>query len=158
MKVLNLQCGAQHVFEGWFSSHEDYASQLERGLLTCPMCGDAAVHKLPSAPRIQRGASRPQADEAAVNAASAQKQQVVGGEAADKLLQAAWLQVARHIMDKTEDVGERFAEEARRMHYGEAKERGIRGQASRAETEALLEEGIEVRALPLPDLLKNSLQ
>lgn len=155
MKVLNLQCAAQHVFEGWFASEEDHASQLARGLLECPLCGDKVVHKLPSAPRLNLGAPRVEAaapvsqQEAAVPGAS---------EPAVQALQAAWLQAARRIVAETEDVGTRFAEEARKIHYGEAEERGIRGQASREEMQALREEGVAVLALPIPDVLKEPLQ
>jgi len=155
MKVLNLQCDAWHVFEGWFASDEDHASQLARGLLACPMCGSKAVVKLPSAPRLNLGAARPEAD--APSQPPVEKRDVVVGDT-EQVLQAAWLQVARRIVAQTEDVGGRFAEEARKMHYGEAQERSIRGQASREETEALLDEGIAVMPLPLPDALKGPLQ
>jgi hypothetical protein len=151
MKVFNLQCSALHRFEGWFASEEDYASQVERGLLECPLCADKTVQKLPSAPRINLGASEAPA------APLADKQALVAGAAA-QALQAAWLQMARQIVSQTEDVGSRFAEEARKIHYGESEERGIRGQASREETEALLEEGIAVLPLPLPEGLKGPLQ
>jgi hypothetical protein len=152
MKVFNLQCSALHRFEGWFASEEDYASQVERGLLECPLCADKTVQKLPSAPRLNLGAS-----EAPVAPQPGQQQALVAGDAA-QALQAAWLQMARQIVSQTEDVGPRFAEEARKIHYGESKERGIRGQASREETEALLEEGIAVMPLPLPEGLKGPLQ
>lgn len=152
MKVFNLQCSAAHRFEGWFASEEDYASQTERGLLECPLCADKTVHKLPSAPRINLGAS-----EAPVAPQAHGQTSLVAGDAA-QALQAAWLQMARHIVSQTEDVGPRFAEEARKIHYGESEERGIRGQASREETEALLEEGISVMPLPLPEGLKGPLQ
>ncbi len=155
MKVFNLQCAAQHVFEGWFVSEDDYASQRERGLLTCPLCGDATVHKLPSAPRLNLNAPREEAATPPVHTPS--QQDVVGG-AAGQALQAAWLQAARRILAETEDVGTRFAEEARKIHYGEAEERGIRGQASREEMQALREEGVAVLALPIPDALKEPLQ
>jgi hypothetical protein len=155
MKVLNLQCDARHIFEGWFASEEDFASQLELGLLACPMCSSKAVAKLPSAPRLNLGATHPQ--EAAPSKTPAPKQDVVMANP-EQVLQAAWLQVARKIVEQTEDVGVRFAEEARKMHYGEAEERGIRGHASREETEALLDEGIAVMPLPLPDALKGPLQ
>lgn len=156
MKVLNLQCAAQHVFEGWFASEEDYASQMARGLLECPLCGDKAVHKLPSAPRLNLGAPRA---EAAVPAAFHHQEVVAGAsEPAVQALQAAWMQAARRIIAETEDVGTRFAEEARKIHYGEAEERGIRGQASREEMQALREEGVAVLALPIPDALKEPLQ
>ncbi|MBI2746733.1 MAG: DUF1178 family protein [Burkholderiales bacterium] len=152
MKVFNLQCSAHHLFEGWFASEEDYSSQVERGLLECPLCADKTIQKLPSAPRLNFGAAQaPQA------ASSADKQAVVTGDPA-QALQAAYLQLARRIVSETEDVGERFAEEARKIHYGETEERGIRGQASPAETEALMEEGIAVMPLPLPEGLKGPLQ
>ena len=73
-------------------------------------------------------------------------------------MQAAWMQMVRRVMAQPEDVGERFAEEARRIHYGEATERGIRGQATAEQTEALLDEGIAVMPLPIPDGMKNTLQ
>ncbi|TFZ08828.1 DUF1178 family protein [Ramlibacter humi] len=147
MKVLNLQCSHQHVFEGWFGSEDEFQGQLQRGLVECPMCGDTGVAKLPSAPRLNLGAqpASPQA-----------KQEVAAMPNAD--MQAAWLKMVRHVMANTEDVGQRFAEEARRIHYGETEERGIRGQASREETEALLEEGIGVLPLPVPKALKGPVQ
>ena len=147
MKVLNLQCGHGHGFEGWFASEDDFQDQLARGLVECPLCADVQVSKLPSAPRLNLGASEP---------AQPAKQEVVS--APNDKLQAAWMQMVRQVMANTEDVGERFAEEARKIHYGESEDRGIRGQASREETEALLEEGIPVLPLPLPKGLKGPLQ
>ncbi len=152
MKVFNLQCSAHHLFEGWFASEEDYTSQVGRGLLECPLCADKTIQKLPSAPRLNFGAV-----ETAQATATQEKQAVVTGDPA-QALQAAYLQLARRIVSETEDVGERFAEEARKIHYGETEERGIRGQASPAETEALMEEGIAVMPLPLPEGLKGPLQ
>lgn len=159
MKVYNLQCQAQHQFEGWFASEEDYARQLEQGMLECPLCGDKAIQRLPSAPRLNLGAAA-SAEEArlpAVAEASQAEQALLPPERL-KALQAAYLQLARQVVAQTEDVGERFAEEARRIHYGEAEQRGIRGQASREETRALLEEGIAVMPLPLPKGFKGTLQ
>ena len=147
MKVLNLQCSHRHVFEGWFGSEEEFQGQLERGLVECPMCGDTGVAKLPSAPRLNLGAQQP---------AAASKQEVAAmPEAA---VQAAWLKMVHHVMANTEDVGAGFAEEARRIHYGETEERGIRGQASPEETQALIEEGIGVLPLPIPKALKGPVQ
>lgn len=151
MKVFNLQCGAHHQFEGWFGSEEDYTGQLERGLLECPLCGDKAVQRLPSAPRLNLGASAPAA---AVPVAG---QEVAAGSEV-QTLQAAYLQLARRIVEQTEDVGVRFADEARKIHYGESEERGIRGQASPEQTRELIEEGIAVLPLPLPQGLKGPLQ
>jgi hypothetical protein len=142
MKVLDLRCTHGHCFEGWFGSEDEFVSQRDGGLLECPMCGDHEVAKLPSAPRLNLGGE------------AEPKQSVT--QSPD--LQTMWLQAVRQVLEKTEDVGERFPEEARRIHYGDAPERGIRGRASRAETDALREEGIEVMPLPLPPVLKGPLQ
>ena len=108
---------------------------------------------MPSAPRLNlSGAGEPAAAPAAVAAAPS----TAGLPTTEQ--QARWLRAMRKLMASTEDVGERFAEEARRIHYGEAEERGIRGQASREEAEALNEEGIEVLPLPMPPALKEPLQ
>ncbi len=153
MKVLDLQCAQHHVFEGWFGSEDDYQSQLTRGLLTCPMCGDASVTKKLSAPRLNLNAT-----EAADNATptSPSLQDVANLEPAQ--LQAALLKMVRHLVANTEDVGNSFPEEARKMHYGEAEARNIRGHATPEETEGLIDEGIAVMPLPLPDVLKEPLQ
>jgi hypothetical protein len=145
MKVLNLQCSNSHSFEGWFASEDDFQAQLGRGLVECPLCGDSAVSKMLSAPRLNLGASFPETRQDVANIP-------------EPALQAAWMKMVRHVMANTDDVGERFAEEARRIHYGETEERGIRGQASAEETEALLEEGIGVLPLPMPKALKGPLQ
>jgi len=149
MKVLNLRCSNGHGFEGWFGSDDDYMDQNGRGLVECPMCGDRVVSRLPSAPRLNlSGAREPQA--------AAGNQPAQPAQAAD--LQAAWLNHVRQVMANTEDVGERFPEEARRIHYGEVEQRGIRGEASPEERRALHDEGIEVVALPLPRALKGPVQ
>ena len=153
MKVLDLQCGSQHVFEGWFASEDDFASQLGRTLVACPMCGDTQITKKLSAPRLNLGHSREAPEPARQEVAT-----IPPESAPDTSLQAAWMAMARRVLANTEDVGPRFAEEARRIHYGETEQRGIRGQASQAETEALLEEGISAMPLALPDALKGQLQ
>ena len=149
MKVLDLQCGQMHVFEGWFASEDDFASQLSRGLVACPMCGDTAIVKKLCAPRLNLGAGR-------ASESTATELVTTGDDAV--ALQAAWLGLALRIVANTEDVGERFAEEARRIHYGESAQRGIRGRASAAETESLVEEGIAVMQLALPEAFKGRLQ
>lgn len=149
MKVLDLQCAQRHVFEGWFGSEEDFSSQCDRGLVTCPVCGDAVITKMLSAPRLNLGNSR--------ELASATRD-LENTPTLEQTLQTAWMAVARHVVATTEDVGSNFAEEARKIHYGEVKERGIRGQASRADTESLIEEGIAVMPLPMPEALKGPLQ
>lgn len=147
MKVLNLQCSQGHGFEGWFASEDAFQDQLGRGLVECPLCADHQVAKLPSAPRLNLGAAEPKPPV---------KQEVVSTPNAQ--LQAAWMEMVKQVLANTEDVGEKFAEEARKIHYGETEERNIRGQASREETESLLEEGIAVMPLPIPKGLKGPLQ
>lgn len=150
MKVLDLHCSTGHVFEGWFASEDDFQGQLQRALVECPVCGDVHVSKKLSAPRLNLGAAAPQAPQPAAG------RDVMA--APDAALQAAWIKAVRHVLANTEDVGERFAQEARRIHYGESEERGIRGQATPEETTALLEEGIGVLPLPIPRALKEPLQ
>lgn len=146
MKVLDLRCANGHGFEGWFGSEDDFLDQNGRGLVECPLCADRVVTRMPSAPRLNlSGAREPDPVPAKVEPAAAD-------------LQALWMQVVRHAIENTDDVGERFAEEARRIHYGETDARGIRGVASPEERHALHEEGIEVLSLPIPPALKGPVQ
>lgn len=168
MKVLNLQCAHQHSFEGWFASEDDFQAQLSRGLIECPMCADKSIQKLPSAPRLNLGGH--DITSAGSQAASSQvaiSNPVRGAEgeatavadipaAKSQAEQAAFLKALRHVMTHTEDVGSQFAEQARRMHYGELEARSIRGQASAREAVELIEEGIDV--MPLPAAVKETLQ
>ncbi|MBE2261263.1 MAG: DUF1178 family protein [Burkholderiaceae bacterium] len=154
MKVFDLHCGHGHVFEGWFASEDDFQQQQARALLACPLCGDLSVTKLPSAPRLNLGGAAAPARDAAPAAAAPAAVAALPPAA----LQAAWLRMVREVMARTEDVGERFAEEARRMHHGETDERAIRGQATREQTEELLEEGIAVLPLPIPAGFEGPLQ
>jgi hypothetical protein len=153
MKVLNLRCANGHGFEGWFGSEEDFLDQNGRGLVECPVCADRVVTRLPSAPRLNLSGAR----EATTPAAREEPTPPRAAPAAADL-QAAWMQAVRHVMANTEDVGERFPEEARRIHYGEVPGRGIRGNATPEEREALQEEGIETFALPVPKALKGPVQ
>ena len=146
MKVLDLRCANGHRFEGWFASDDDFMSQNGRVLVECPVCSDKVVTRMPSAPRLNLSPSR----EAPPQSAPQPPQP------AD--LQAAWMNAVRQVLASTEDVGERFVDEARRIHYGEAPNRGIRGQASAEDRAALHDEGIEVVAIPVPAALKEPLQ
>ncbi len=161
MKVLDLQCGQGHDFEGWFGSEDDYLGQRARGLLTCPVCGMADVSKLPSAPRLNLGSARgDRASAPATDRATALLDGPAGSASAVAPAltaeQAAWWRAARAWVGRAENVGPRFADEARRIHHGEAAERSIRGQATPDEAHALREEGIGV--LPLPAALTETLQ
>jgi hypothetical protein len=175
MKVLNLQCGQQHSFEGWFGSEDDFQSQRARGLVECPLCTDKEIVKMPSAPRLNFGGhARPSATSEQTNppeSSSPAAAKEAGPSTALSLLaeqpapsgpsteqQAAFLNAVRQVLANTEDVGDRFANQARAMHYGDAKPRSIRGQATQREALELLEEGIDVMALPMPAALKETLQ
>lgn len=160
MKVLDLHCGAGHAFEGWFGSEDDFQSQLGRRLVACPMCGDHHITKMLSAPRLNLSHSRIEKTAGALTKVEAAAPGPSTPDAPESRelarMRSAWWQAAREAVKNTEDVGSRFAEEARRIHHGEAKERGIRGQASGEEVRQLVEEGVSI--LPLADALKETLQ
>ena len=156
MKVLDLRCGAGHVFEGWFASEDDYGSQRERGLLDCPVCGSAEVLRLPSAPRLNLSGARvpePARAHASEPAPAPASETTVHGNAAQRFVEAV-----AELLRNTQDVGPRFAEEARRIHYGESEAKAIRGQATPEERESLADEGIEVFTLPVGVPPKTPLQ
>ncbi|MEN9773100.1 MAG: hypothetical protein RL322_170 [Pseudomonadota bacterium] len=151
MKVFDLVCEFEHRFEGWFGSEQAFEEQGAQSLIACPMCGSSHVTRMPSAPRLNLSGAGERTLPAArpvPEALSPEQRQV----------QALWQQLARHVLENTEDVGERFAEEARRIHYQEAPSRGIRGQASAEEARSLADEGIEVMSLPLPKVDKGPIQ
>jgi hypothetical protein len=176
MKVLDLRCARQHSFEGWFASGDDFVTQQSRGLIECPLCSDKNILKMPSAPRLNFGAppSPSKHDSESTESATASSTSMSSQNAdapqnavavahttnagPSPAAQAAFLKALRHVVVNTEDVGERFTDEARRMHYGEAKARSIRGQATAREAVELLEEGISVIPLVLPAALKETLQ
>lgn len=157
MKVLDLQCEHQHAFEGWFGSEEDFQSQLSSHLVECPVCASHQVVKRLSAPRLNLSGARETVPTASPDSAGGTTM-AVSDPSASAQMQAAWLQMVRHVMAHTVDVGDHFAEEARKIHYGETEERQIRGQVSLQETRELLEEGIPVMPLPIPEALKGPLQ
>ncbi len=135
----DLICDAGHDFDAWFSGSADFDSQRQRGFLSCPVCGSAHVSKTLMAPSVTTGRQK----EAI--------QSLVTGEA-QKQVMAKLRETVATIRANAEDVGARFPEEARKIHYGEAEQRGIIGEAKPDEALALLEEGIEIAALPvLPD-------
>jgi len=142
LKVFDLICANDHSFEGWFTSENDFDTQIEKGQLSCPMCGSVDVHRTPSAARLNLGA--PERQQAMLPT--------------PQQMQAAFLRMAREIAANTEDVGERFAEEARRIHYEEVPTRGIRGTTTREEAAALEDEGINVMPFPFSEFLKEPLQ
>ncbi len=150
MKVLNLRCQNGHGFEGWFASDDDFMSQNGGGLIECPLCNDRVITRLPSAPRLNLSGAR----EPAAPTPKAEATHDLQPDA----LQSGWMAAVRHLLANTEDVGPRFAEEARRIHYGETPERAIRGAATLEERESLRDEGIEVMSIPVPQALKGPVQ
>lgn len=154
MKVLDLQCGHQHGFEGWFASEDDFAGQLRRGLVTCPLCGDARIEKKLSAPRLNLRTSRHET----VPEVGAPETPPVDPHPGLAALQAHMLSTLRRLVAESEDVGERFADQARAMHHGEVERRSIRGRTTPQEAIELLEEGVDVLPLPALPALKETLQ
>ena len=153
MKVLDLQCAQGHGFEGWFASEEDFLAQKARSLVCCPLCGDAEVLKKLSAPRLNLSSNRStQSQEESPSTAVA----LAKPQSAEQM--AAWLELSRKLVANTTDVGDRFAEEARKIHYGEVPEHAIRGQATVKEPRELIDEGIAVLPLLLPEGAKGNLQ
>ena len=139
MIIFDLACKGEHRFEGWFRSAQDYDSQLARGMVVCPQCGSLEVRRVPSAVHLARPlptatpvSARPGIDN-----------------------RATMLALLQGMTSNFEDVGKDFADEARKIHYMEAPERSIFGEATAADCEALLDEGIEV--LRLPRLKKDGL-
>ncbi|QKQ46416.1 MULTISPECIES: DUF1178 family protein [Achromobacter] len=141
LKVFDLQCEHSHIFEGWFGSHEDYDAQQARGLVTCPVCGSASITKRLSAPRLNVAHLHAPAAQPALPANASEAETMAA-------VQAVVMRQVRALLRNTENVGPRFAEEARRIHEGDADERPIRGTATPEERASLAEDGIEVMAVP----------
>jgi hypothetical protein len=142
MIIFDLGCAAGHRFEGWFASAGDFARQSDDTMIRCPVCDTAEVSRIPSA-RVRAGKGA--AAEPAQTHAPAPAADTVAG------LPPGVLAKLREMIRSAEDVGRRFPEEARRIHYKEVPPRAIRGQASTEETVLLEEEGIDVS--PLPEFL-----
>ena len=142
MIVFNLVCSSDHRFEGWFASAADFDRQQKASLLSCPVCGSNAVTKAMHAPYVNTGGAAPKPDDRPRRSEAPKAQYA---NLADDLSQ-----LIEHVIANTEDVGDAFPEEARKIHYQETPERRIRGNASNEQVEELREEGIEVIALPIP--------
>jgi hypothetical protein len=140
MIIFELACGQGHRFEGWFASAEDFSRQSESRIVRCPVCDDAGVARVPSA-KVRVGAGSPVAHDSETPRAVPAQPAIAG-------LPAELLAKLREVVRNTENVGPRFPEEARKIHYDEAPARAIRGQASKEESAALEEEGIEFSTLP----------
>ena len=150
MIVYDLICAQQHRFEGWFGSSEEFTRQRGDALIRCPMCDDAKIERRPSA-NIQVGRAPMPAPETPSPVAehTEHKDTPVAN------IEAQALKVIRRLIAETDNVGRAFPEEARKIHYEEAPKRGIRGQATHEEADALREEGIEF--MSVPDLFTRDL-
>ena len=129
MILFALRCAADHEFEGWFRDGATFDRQSAGGKISCPQCGDTSVTKAPMAPRVARSRS-------------------AGAAPSPAELRKALQELRRHVETNCDYVGERFAEEARRIHYGESDPRGIYGEASADDAKDLADEGIEVSRIP----------
>jgi hypothetical protein len=134
MILYDLRCSQDHGFEGWFRESKAYDSQRRAGRVVCPMCGDKKVRKAPMAPRLAKARKGPSEAE----------------------MMSTLRQMRRQVETNCDYVGERFAEEARKIHYGETeKKRGIYGEASESDSKDLADEGIEVNRIPWVPLADN---
>lgn len=158
MKVLDLQCPHGHRFEGWFASVDDFESQLSRKLVECPICAATEVSRLPSAPRLNLSGATSAGSEAVRRTTEAEGESRGAVPERMREIEAQAMRALREVLGKTENVGERFAEEARRIHYNEAPARNIRGVATPEDARALVEEGIDVLPLPGAWVPKETLQ
>jgi hypothetical protein len=156
----NLRCGSGHTFESWFQSSSAYESQEKRKLISCPVCGSDEVERAIMAPRVvsKKGRERAAPESAAPEPVAASTEVAAPAAATplmmaqERELRAKLKELRDHIVKNADNVGERFPNEARKMHYGDIEHRPIYGEASPDEARSLIEEGIEVSPLPvLPD-------
>jgi hypothetical protein len=146
MIVFDLLCGAGHRFEGWFGSSAEFSAQKDRDQVSCPSCGSSNVQRIPSASRVNLGAPEPKAPPASTPTRTPQME----GKDPFAIAQMLYSRMLDELLTKTEDVGKKFPDEARKIFYQEAPARGIRGEATPEQHDELLDEGIPVARLPIP--------
>ena len=142
MIVIDVKCGNDHVFEGWFKDNSSFDEQVEAGAVSCPECGDVLVERAMMAPRL--GGMRKGKDDAAPNAAMSPKDAKL-----TEYVEAIY-ELKRHVEENSDYVGDKFSEEARKIHYGETEVRSIHGEATPEEAEELNEEGVDFQRIPWP--------
>jgi len=149
----NLRCDAGHAFESWFQSSSAYESQEKRKLVNCPACGSTKVERAIMAPQIvskKKDRAEPAAVSASTEVATPTSTPLMMAQ--ERELRAKLKELRDHIVKNADNVGERFPNEARKMHYGDIEHRPIYGEASPEEARSLIDEGVEVSPLPvLPD-------
>jgi hypothetical protein len=160
MRVYDLQCELDHRFEGWFASAEEFDRQVAVDLVACPFCNTRRVVRVPSAPRLNVGAvdHSSESDMQQGLPLKSSPRDSRGPSVPIDPPSGHHLEIIRRILASTENVGRRFAEEARRIHYGECEPRAIRGHTTTQEAAELREEGVEFVALMIPRELDESLQ
>lgn len=172
MKVFNLRCPLGHIFEGWFASEAAFEQQQSQGWLSCPMCNSHEIVKglspphlarksnslAPAAPAASASSAAAPAQPGSTPAASSPSQPPHSPLSDAQRLQQAWLELSRQVIANTDDVGSGFADLARQMHEGEVDVRPIRGTATPEEQRALVDDGIDVLPLLLPEASKHRLQ
>ncbi|MDN5843674.1 MAG: DUF1178 family protein [Alcaligenaceae bacterium] len=151
LKVFDLSCEHDHVFEGWFSSHESFDDQMAKGLVRCPVCQSAQITRRVSAPRLNVSHLKEPQSRQAPSGGSATVFSPSGDQMAQ--LQSEMLRQIRKIISDSDNVGADFADEARRMHEGEAEQRAIRGTATAGECQSLIDDGISI--MPIPGILDD---
>ena len=159
MILYNLRCERGHTFESWFQSSQAYEVQEKRKLVNCPACGSAKVERAIMAPQIvsKKGRNRTEPEPAPAPATTTATEVTAPTStpllmAQERELRAKLKELRDHIVKNADNVGERFPNEARKMHYGDIEHRPIYGEASPDEARALIDEGVEVSPLPvLPD-------
>lgn len=148
MIVFDLKCSSGHQFEAWFRSSSAYEDQLAAGIVECPHCGSIEVSKALMAPNVAtKGNQKAEPTPVAAKSGDANLNQVAAE--ARKVME----KLRDHVENTCDYVGKNFTEEARKIHYGEAEERGIYGESTAEETKELIDEGVEI--LPLPGLPRN---
>jgi len=163
--VFNLSCSQHHHFDGWFRSTDEFQRQSSVGMVTCPLCGDSDITKSLSAPRINTGAANPDSNPTSTSTPApvprpltATPEEVIGLSMVSTLQSHMLKQFKEFVLTNTENVGNQFAETARKMHYGEEAHRNIRGRVSIEESLALREEGIDTIGLPPGVLIDEGVQ
>ncbi len=135
---FSLHCDQAHEFEGWFRDNADYDTQSKRGFVECPVCGSHKVSKSLMAPAVSTGRKK--------------EKMALAASAEQKKLMEALKEMSRQVRENAENVGDKFAEEARKIHFGETEARGIYGEATPEEARGLIEDGVEFMPLPVfPD-------
>jgi len=148
----SLRCERGHAFESWFQGSDAFESQRKRKLVTCPTCDSAKVEKAIMAPRLTRKGNSRAEPTAAMPAAAEQQQTPLVMAPQERELVTKLRELRDHVTKTAENVGEKFPDEARKMHYGDIEHRPIYGEATTDEARSMIEEGIEVLPLPvLPD-------